>query len=195
VAAATNAGGAGKRAPEHPEALRGAPVVILPDNDEPRRKHARQVAAALHRIAPEVCVVALPGLPPNGGRRLASCSRRRRGAPLPPNKVSRDVRRLRDAAGLPPLPLHALRHTAVSVMMGVGVSLAMVSRVAGHERHSLTVDGHLTPEAGEAAWARVNAFPGAEARVRFRGSGRRLRGPRTAVLRAGSGRVRLVEER
>ena len=41
-------------------------VAILPDNDEPGRKHAEQVANALHGIAASVKIVEPPGLPPKG---------------------------------------------------------------------------------------------------------------------------------
>jgi putative DNA primase/helicase len=64
--ATTNAGGVGKWRPEYNEYLRGRHVVILPDNDEPGRKHAVQVARSLHGIAAGVRVLALPNLPPKG---------------------------------------------------------------------------------------------------------------------------------
>jgi putative DNA primase/helicase len=64
--ATTNAGGAGKWRPEYSEALRGRHVVIPPDNDEPGRKHAEQVAETLKGIAASVKVVELPGLPAKG---------------------------------------------------------------------------------------------------------------------------------
>lgn len=64
--ATTNVGGAGKWKPEYCEALRGHPVVILPDNDEPGRRHAIHVATLLTGVAASVKVVGLPGLPPKG---------------------------------------------------------------------------------------------------------------------------------
>ena len=64
--ATTNACGAGKWKGDYNEALRGRPVVILPDNDEPGRKHARQVATALSGIAASVKILELPGLPEKG---------------------------------------------------------------------------------------------------------------------------------
>lgn len=60
--ATTNACGAGKWRPEYVEWLRGGNVVILPDNDEPGRAHAEQVAASLHGVAARVRVLPLPGL-------------------------------------------------------------------------------------------------------------------------------------
>lgn len=60
--ATTNAMGAGKWRSEYNATLRGADVVILPDNDKPGRDHAQQVARALAPEAGSVKVVALPGL-------------------------------------------------------------------------------------------------------------------------------------
>ena len=45
--ATTNPMGAGKWKPEYSESLTGATVVIIPDNDEPGRKHAQQVVQSL----------------------------------------------------------------------------------------------------------------------------------------------------
>jgi len=64
--ATTNSGGAGKWTEEHSKWLVGADVVILPDNDEPGRKHAEQVADSLKGIAKSIRIVQLPGLPPKG---------------------------------------------------------------------------------------------------------------------------------
>jgi hypothetical protein len=66
LAATTNAGGAGKWRGQYTDALRGADVVILADNDGPGRDHARQVARSLSGRARSVKVVDLPGLPPKG---------------------------------------------------------------------------------------------------------------------------------
>lgn len=66
LVATTNPGGAGKWKADYTETLRGARVVVLPDNDEPGRNHADKVAAALQGIAKEVRVVRLPGLGPGG---------------------------------------------------------------------------------------------------------------------------------
>lgn len=66
VIATTNVTGAGKWREEYNEALRGRKVCILPDNDEPGRKHATQVAESLRPIAASVKVVQLPGLPEKG---------------------------------------------------------------------------------------------------------------------------------
>lgn len=64
--ATTNIFGAGKWRDEYSETLRGRSVVILPDNDEVGRTHARQVAASLRDVAGSVKVVELPNLPNKG---------------------------------------------------------------------------------------------------------------------------------
>ena len=51
--------------------------------------------------------------------------------------------------------LHALRHTALTSMATSGVPLAVVSRVAGHESITTTIDlyGHVTEQAARDAVA------------------------------------------
>lgn len=66
ITATCNAGGAGKWRPEHSQYLKGANVIIIPDNDEPGRKHAQQVRESLTGIAAAVRIAELPGLPPKG---------------------------------------------------------------------------------------------------------------------------------
>jgi 5S rRNA maturation endonuclease (ribonuclease M5) len=66
LAATTNPGGAGKWSRDYSEALRGANVVVLPDNDEPGQQHAAKVARSLRGKAASVRVVNLPDLPPKG---------------------------------------------------------------------------------------------------------------------------------
>lgn len=66
LTATTNSEGAGKWRPEYSEMLRDADVVIVPDNDDPGREHARVVSAALQGVARRVRVLELPGLPDKG---------------------------------------------------------------------------------------------------------------------------------
>ncbi len=67
LVATTNAGGAGKwNTLSDDSALHGRPVAILPDNDEPGRRHAADVAQRLHGKASDVRIVELPGLPDKG---------------------------------------------------------------------------------------------------------------------------------
>lgn len=66
LVATCNAAGAGKWPDSLNQHLAGRRVVILPDNDEPGRDHARKVRAALKSVGAEVRVVPLPGLPEKG---------------------------------------------------------------------------------------------------------------------------------
>jgi len=66
LVATCNSEGAGKWRDELNEHFRDRNVVILPDNDEPGRKHAEDVARRLHKIAASVRLVDLPGLPDKG---------------------------------------------------------------------------------------------------------------------------------
>lgn len=66
VPATCCAQGAGKWTAAHSRFLQGADVVILPDNDQPGRKHADDIGASLHGIAASVRVLELPDLPPKG---------------------------------------------------------------------------------------------------------------------------------
>ena len=66
MVATTNVGGAEKWRFEYSKTLEGKDIVILPDNDEPGRKHAAKVARMIHGIAKSVKVIQLPGLPEKG---------------------------------------------------------------------------------------------------------------------------------
>lgn len=65
LVATCNSGGAGKWTAGLSAYLQGADVIILPDNDEPGKAHARQVADSLAGIA-SVMIVELDGLPEKG---------------------------------------------------------------------------------------------------------------------------------
>lgn len=66
LTATTNAGGAGKWRPEFNTSLAGADVIILPDNDEPGRRHAASVARDLADVAASIKIVELPDVPEHG---------------------------------------------------------------------------------------------------------------------------------
>lgn len=61
IVATCNPGGAGKWSKVDSSPLYGRRVVILPDKDEPGRKHAAEVARSLYGKAAEVRIVELPG--------------------------------------------------------------------------------------------------------------------------------------
>ncbi len=60
LTATCNPGGAGKWRGEFNDFFKGLNVVIIPDNDEPGRNHAQQVATALKPVAQSVKIVELP---------------------------------------------------------------------------------------------------------------------------------------
>jgi Protein of unknown function (DUF3987) len=66
IVATTNSGGAGKWRSEYSEFLRGADVVLAPDNDETGAKHMEAVARSLRGVARSIRLLTLPGLPPKG---------------------------------------------------------------------------------------------------------------------------------
>lgn len=66
LTATCNPFGAGKWRKEFSPFLAGKTAVILPDNDEPGRKHAGTVAASLHGLAKEVIIIDLPEVPDKG---------------------------------------------------------------------------------------------------------------------------------
>lgn len=64
--ATTNVAGAGKWTDDLSAFLAGRKVVILPDNDDPGRKHAQQVAASLDGIAASARIIEFPRLRDKG---------------------------------------------------------------------------------------------------------------------------------
>jgi 5S rRNA maturation endonuclease (ribonuclease M5) len=66
LAATTNPMGAGKWRDYYSDWLKDANCVILTDNDDPGRKHAKQVAQSLYGKAASVKVLELPDLPAKG---------------------------------------------------------------------------------------------------------------------------------
>lgn len=66
LTATTNPFGAGKWRDEYSDHLKDRDVVILPDNDDPGRKHAETVAQSLVGRARSIKIVELPDLPEKG---------------------------------------------------------------------------------------------------------------------------------
>ena len=77
------------------------------------------------------------------------------------NRARLNDRKGKPTVELPALPLHALRHTAVSLLLAAGVPLAMVSKMIGHKSWSLTpqTGSHMLPETAKPAADALNAFP------------------------------------
>jgi hypothetical protein len=66
LVATCNPMGAGKWQDHFAGPLRGRHVVVIPDNDDPGRQHARQVAASVAAVAASVKLLELPDLPAGG---------------------------------------------------------------------------------------------------------------------------------
>jgi integrase len=84
----------------------------------------------------------------------------RLGTPLSPRNDYREFRRLVDAAGLRPVRLHDLRHTAASLMLAQGVNPRVVMELLGHSQISVTMNtySHVAPASSREAVARVEGL-------------------------------------
>jgi hypothetical protein len=60
LVATCNSGGAGKWRPEYSEFLRSAHIIIIPDNDSPGYKHAKEIADSLYGIATSLKILKIP---------------------------------------------------------------------------------------------------------------------------------------
>lgn len=87
------------------------------------------------------------------------------GEPLRPSSVGQAFRRLIDAADVPLIRLHDLRHTHATHLLMAGVNVKVVSERLGHSSVSFTLDtyGHVMPgqqaEAAAAAAALLGDRP------------------------------------
>ena len=75
------------------------------------------------------------------------------GKPIDNSNLTYRFRRLANAAGLPNLRFHDLRHTHASLMLAAGEQLLVVQQRLGHEKPSTTADiyGHAIPGQQRAA--------------------------------------------
>lgn len=68
------------------------------------------------------------------------------GAPLTPGAVSERFKRLVAKAGVPPVSIHACRHTAGTIMLGRGVPVHVTASVLGHDASVLLkLYAHVLP--------------------------------------------------
>jgi len=66
------------------------------------------------------------------------------GSQLHPDMASSAFERIGRAAGLPPIRLHDLRHTAASLALQAGVPLKVVSEQLGHSSLAITADTYTS---------------------------------------------------
>jgi integrase len=62
------------------------------------------------------------------------------GTPIDPRNLTREYHRLTVKAGLGPRRFHALRHSAATLMLAMGVKLEVISSVLGHAGYAITAD-------------------------------------------------------
>lgn len=79
------------------------------------------------------------------------------GIPLRQRTVKREFRRLLKAAGVRPVRLYDLRHTAATLAVAAGVSVKVISDQLGHASISFTLErySHVLPSIQDEAAARV----------------------------------------
>ena len=79
------------------------------------------------------------------------------GTAMDPDRISHLFRVAVDAAGVPKIRLHDMRHTAASLALAMGIHPKVVSERLGHSSVAITLDtySHLTPGLQEEAAARL----------------------------------------
>ena len=84
------------------------------------------------------------------------------GAPIDPDNLSREFRRIVREAGLPHGTLHGLRHAYATALLSANVHPAVVQSALGHSSIALTIDtySHVIPGLEEAAARRIDDILG-----------------------------------
>jgi integrase len=79
------------------------------------------------------------------------------GSPIDPRNDFREFRKLLARAGLPPVRLHDLRHTAASLLLAKNVPARVVMGILGHSQIALTMNtySHVAPEVSREAADRM----------------------------------------
>jgi integrase len=86
------------------------------------------------------------------------------GLMIPKNFVKRHFKRKLQAAGLPEIRFHDLRHTAATLMLSRGVNVKVVSEMLGHADISITlrIYAHVLPHMQHSAVQAMEALLGFE---------------------------------
>jgi integrase len=136
------------------EGRRGEPTFAEPKTSRSRRRIDLPcfAVAALERHRAKLRVAVLP---------TALVFATWDGRPLRrPNLHRRSWKPLLKRAGLPPIPFHALRHTAATMALAAGVNPKVVQERLGHSSIALTLDtySHAIPTLGKDAADRLDAL-------------------------------------
>jgi integrase len=109
----------------------------------------------------------VPDLSPQTARPIF---RTRTGQPINSDYLAREFKSLLRSAGLPPIPLYGLRHTAATIALTAGVPTKVVSEQLGHASSAFTLDvyAHVLPHMQSEAAARVAALLGMDDREQER---------------------------
>jgi integrase len=101
----------------------------------------------------------IPDLSPLSARPIF---RTRTGQPINSDSLAREFKRLLCEAGLPPMRLYDLRHTAATLALSAGVPAKVVSEQLGHATCAFTLDvySHVLPHMQAEAADRVAALLG-----------------------------------
>jgi len=82
------------------------------------------------------------------------------GGPIDPSKLYKIFRQILDAAGLPQIRFHDLRHTAASLMLSQGIHPKIVQERLGHSSINITLDtySHIIPTLQQNAAGQIEAI-------------------------------------
>lgn len=122
--------------------------------DEPKTSRSRRTVPL---TAPALAVLRAHRKASLGGNAHGLVFARPDGRPIDGTQLTHAFQAALEAAGLPRMTWHDLRHGFVSLLLGAGVPLPLVSELAGHSGIAITADvyGHLTAEAREGAMDRL----------------------------------------
>ena len=89
-----------------------------------------------------------------------SCSHNRSARRFDPRKATREFHALLEAAKLPSIRFHDLRHTAATLLRAHGVDPRTIMETLGHSQISLTLNtySHMLPALQEDAAAKLDAI-------------------------------------
>ena len=94
------------------------------------------------------------------------------GTALDPRNVSREFHVLLEAAGLPSIRFHDLRHTAATLLLAQGVDPRTIMETLGHSQISLTLNtySHVLPTLQVDAAAKLDAILSSQVSLRVSAS-------------------------